>query len=148
MLFGELLLNKSAFTGEEIVNPLIDTGGEKTEKILSHLYHFFAPAPAGWYASKIIAAASGELDAAGRQNSVPEAIMSMFGIKYKERDIDMGKRFKRIGLGKVKQELSAEQRQARRALQRKQIDKDEYKSRIDEIKEKRDRLRERYKKIA
>ncbi len=45
MLLGEFFLNKSAFTGKEIVNPITDTTGEKFKKVADHIYKFAVPSP-------------------------------------------------------------------------------------------------------
>ena len=52
MIGAELALNKSAFTGDPIANPLTDTAGERARKALGHFYKSVMPnapwVPGSW----------------------------------------------------------------------------------------------------
>lgn len=94
-LFGELLLNKSAFTGSPITLET-DTGKEKLDKVTKHLWQSFAPnvpgLPYTYATQNILNAINGKTDAFGREQSVPMAIASSFGVKLGAYPPDVLKR--------------------------------------------------------
>lgn len=147
MLLGEFFLNKSAFTGKEIVNPITDTAPEKVAKWADHVYKFMVPSTLGWYASKIYGAATGERDSLGRDYSVPGALASTVGIKMKSRDIQEGRRWKAWDIQKELRELKKQARAVNRDFARKRIDKEKRADLLEDIHEKRMRAREKMKAI-
>lgn len=145
MLLGEFFLNRSAFTGQDIVNNITDTNGEKAKKWLDHVYKFVVPSPMGWYAGKVYGAMTGERDALGRDYSVPGALASSVGIKIKSRDIDEGKRWKAYDVRKELRELNKQLRTVNRDFVKKRFDKEKRAELANDIKEKRKRA---LKKLA
>jgi hypothetical protein len=83
-LLGEVVLNKSAFTGKSITQET-DTGTETAGKVFDHLYKALAPNIAflpGTHAFTSIAnAGGGKTDAFGREMSVAQAMASSVGVK-------------------------------------------------------------------
>jgi hypothetical protein len=84
MLLAEIALNKQGFTGKSITLDT-DTGVEQARKFADYLYKAFAPNIAvlpGTYAwTNIANSASGKTDSFGREQSLPQAIISSIGIK-------------------------------------------------------------------
>lgn len=84
VLVAEIALNKQQFTGKEIALDT-DTPAERAGKVVDYLWKAFAPniaALPGTYAWTGIAnAGGGKTDAFGREQSLPQAIVSSIGIK-------------------------------------------------------------------
>jgi hypothetical protein len=81
----ELVLNRSAFTGQPIVKET-DTLAEAAQKVLNHAYKSFTPnlpgLPATYSTERLMKAARGETDALGREYGVLEALASSVGVKF------------------------------------------------------------------
>lgn len=81
---GELVLNKSMFTGKDIVKET-DTPAQQAGKVADYLYKSFAPnvigLPNTYATTNVINAMSGKTDTFGRQQSVAQAVASSFGVK-------------------------------------------------------------------
>lgn len=92
MLGAEMMLNRSAFTGQDITNERTDTGFEKAEKIASYLWRSWMPSaawvPGSWYWDKIGRAVTGARDPTGRVYSLPQAVASSVGVKLKPQDVE------------------------------------------------------------
>ena len=84
VILGEVLMNKSAFTGKPIVLGT-DTPTEVASKVFSHLYKGFAPnlpgLPGTYATDAIVNAGTGKTDAFGREQSVAQAVASSVGVK-------------------------------------------------------------------
>ena len=93
-LAWELMLNKQAFTGEEITNDLTMTNPEKFTAVADYAWKAWTPAafwmPNSWYWTKIGNALYGATDTAGHPYSVPQAVLSSIGIKVKPVDVENG----------------------------------------------------------
>lgn len=98
-LFAELMLNKDSFTGKPIIQDT-DTKGEMVAKEADKLFKWLAPnlpLPGPGYLipgldkgqmqtyawQSIIDAGSGKTDPFGREQSLPQAVASAFGVKEK-----------------------------------------------------------------
>lgn len=83
-LLGELLLNKSQFTGKAITLET-DTATEKAGKVLDYLYKAMAPnliMLPGTYAWQATSdSLKGKTDSFGREQSPMQAVISSFGVK-------------------------------------------------------------------
>lgn len=83
-LFGELVANKSMFTGKPIVLET-DTAGEKVRKVADYLWKAFAPnllGVPGTYATQGVAdSITGRTDKFGREMSTAQALASSVGVK-------------------------------------------------------------------
>jgi hypothetical protein len=83
-LLAELFLNRSAFTGREIVKGT-DTALEQAGKITEYLWKALAPnmpgVPGTYGTDRIMHAAMGETDRAGNERSLAYAALNSIGIK-------------------------------------------------------------------
>lgn len=95
VLFGEVMLNKSAFTGKPITLDT-DTPLQKATKVTDHLYKAFAPnvlgLPGTYATTGVSEAAQGKTDAFGREQSVAQAVASSFGVKLGSYPTDVLRR--------------------------------------------------------
>jgi ddrB-like ParB superfamily domain/Zeta toxin len=90
----EFMLNKQAFSGDEITNDLTDTNADKAWKVADWAWKAWTP-PAFWnpgshYWTKIHNAITGAKDTAGNVYSLPQAALSSIGIKVKAVDVEDG----------------------------------------------------------
>ena len=89
---SDLLSNRVAFTGEDIVNREIDTAGEAWGKRFTYLARSVLPnapwIPGSWSVGTIMRALGDETDFRGRQYSELEAALRSFGPKVSTFDID------------------------------------------------------------
>ena len=78
MIGAELALNRSSFTGQDIVDPLADDGGTKFLKYLSFTAQAVMPSapyiPGSWYWNRI-AEAGRRTDPVGRTNTKTQAVL-------------------------------------------------------------------------
>jgi hypothetical protein len=130
MLAFELALNKQAFTGKEITNPLTDTLGEKMGKVGEWAYKAWMPSaawiPGSWYWQKIDAAWDDETDWLGKPYSLPQAVSSSFGIKLAPHDVQAGYGYRGMEIRRVKEALQFEMRMLEHQRRRRQISEDAY----------------------
>lgn len=95
VIAGEIVLNKSAFTGKPLTLET-DTGAEKAAKVGDYLYKAFAPNIVGLpntYATEgVVGSMTGRTDAFGRELSTPQAMASAFGVKLGSYPADVLRR--------------------------------------------------------
>lgn len=95
VLFGEVMLNKSAFTGKPITLDT-DTPLQKAQKVADHLYKAFAPnvlgLPGTYATTGVAEATQGKTDPFGREMSVAQAVASSFGVKLGSYPADVLRR--------------------------------------------------------
>ncbi|MGL4441808.1 MAG: hypothetical protein ACRCUE_21375, partial [Bosea sp. (in: a-proteobacteria)] len=100
MLAGELLLNRQAFTGQDIVNDKTDDWWDLTSKVGDWAWKSWMPSaawiPGSWYWTRIGNALKGATDFQGRPYSVPQAVSSSFGVKLKSQDVEAAMAWKGI----------------------------------------------------
>lgn len=122
MLAGEFILNRQAFTGQEITNDLTDDWWDKSAKVTDWAWKSWMPSapwiPGSWYWERIGNAMSGARDFRGRPYSVPQAVLSSAGIKVKPQDVRQGFYFHGLEFNRVEQELRAQMRRLARDRQR------------------------------
>lgn len=148
MIGMELAFNRSAFTGQDIVNPLTDDPWDRGRKSAEHLYKSWMPSaawiPGSWYWDKIDRAAGilGEraTDTQGREYSWPEAVASSFGVKLKPQDVEENFNFRQYGFAKQRRALDEEARRIDRRRDRKMISEPAYDRAIEDIERKRARI--------
>lgn len=91
---AELLLNRSAFTGQDIINKNTDTTAERAVKSAGYVWRQWIPSaawmPGSWYWQSIGNAMDGARDWSGRPYSVPQAVANSVGIKIKPQDVQEG----------------------------------------------------------
>ena len=97
MIAAEMALNRSAFTGQNIVDPLADDLGDKTLKYGAFLFQSYAPSAPyiyqSWYWNRIAEAGS-RTDPVGRTNTRTQAVLQSFGIKASSQDPELGYMYK------------------------------------------------------
>ncbi len=151
MIGAELMLNRAAFTGEDIVNDLTDSQGDKAAKWGDFLWKSWAPSapwiPGSWYYAKIKGAATGELDPLMREYSVPLAISSSIGLKLKPHDVGLNRRYQMMRLDAVERALSEQLQALSRDLSRQRIGQDFYDEQVEIIREKQRRAGEERRKL-
>jgi hypothetical protein len=144
MMGAELLLNRSSFTGDDIVNDLTDTGGEKAAKVGDYLWKSWLPSaawiPGSWYWEKIGNAATGATDAKGRDYSVPQALASSVGIKVKPQDVEEAQYWQAFDFEQVERELKKQGKAIGRQRDRNLISDATYEREMEKIGAKMDRL--------
>ena len=121
MIMGELVLNRSAFTGQDIVDPLADDLGDKTLKWGNFLFQSFAPSapyiPESWYWNRIAEAGKRE-DPVGRTNSRTQAVLQSIGIKVSSQDPELGYIYKQREFEATQRALKGQLNKAARDFQR------------------------------
>ena len=119
----EFMLNKQAFTGEEITNELTDTNADKAAKIADWAWKAWAPSsfwtPWSWHWTKIANAIYGAKPTPDAPPySVPQAVLSSLGIKVKPLDVENGIFWHFKDFQKVQKALKSEMRAAAYDLER------------------------------
>jgi len=104
---GEIAFNRVLFTGQDLTIKDLDEGADYWKKIGTEIWRQAVPSLGGGYGfSKLMAAAIGEKDWAGRERSVPEAIFdTLLGVKI--RSIDYRESYERR-MRKYQQLIGAE----------------------------------------
>lgn len=144
MLAAEFLLNRQAFTGNDITNELTDDNADKAENVADWAWKAWMPSapwvPNSWYFDKIWNAATGASDAQGRDYSLPQALINSIGIKAKSQDVESGLYWHNYDFKKVQFELRAQMRRLGRSRERNLISQAEYDRQAADITEKFSRL--------
>lgn len=151
MIAGELLFNRSVFTGRDIVKDT-DTAAETYRKALDHLYKAGAPnfvaLPGTWAFQGVADAGSGKTDVFGRERSLPQALGSSVGIKLQAYPQDVALHNARIEYARATRELRGNIYAHARQLRQKGIDKEEYRARVAgevvKLREMQAQMRERF----
>lgn len=143
MLAAELMLNRSAFTGQDIVNKRIDDFWDRTQKVGDYLWKNWMPSaawvPGSWYWNKIDASIRGAEGA----ETVPQAALSSIGIKAKGQDIEKNFQWRAYEFRKIEQELRFEARRISNARARNRMSEAEFNREMQALVEKSDRLKEK-----
>lgn len=143
----ELYMNRSAFTGDDIVNQLTDTLGERLGKRAKFAYQSMVPSapwvPGSWYFEKIKRAVWDDaLEWGSNEPYDPlEAVLSSAGIKLKPKDVQLGYRSWQMDYDKQERELAFQRSSLKRQAQRNLIDRETYEKAFEKLMEKRARLR-------
>lgn len=140
MLAAELMLNKQAFTGKEIVNHETDTGWDKTRKVSDWAWKSWMPGaawiPNSYYWDKIETAAEGGLDGAGRAYSVPLALASSMGIKLQPHNVELQRSYQEMSFDRAERSLKYELAALKRERQRNRISDSEYQQDVFHVQKK------------
>ncbi|CAO3403522.1 hypothetical protein [Azospirillum palustre] len=149
MIGAELGLNRSAFTGQDIINEHTDTLGERAGKTAGYVWRSWMPSaawvPGSWYWDRIGNAMDGARDWSGRPYSVPQAVANSMGIKVKPQDVQEG--FVAWGreFDKTERELEALAHRAGRDRERGLLSEVGYQRQIEGLMEKMGELEARRK---
>ncbi|MBF5094423.1 hypothetical protein F1643_07915 [Azospirillum sp. INR13] len=149
MIGAELALNRSAFTGQDIVNEHTDTLGERAGKTAGYVYKSWMPSaawvPGSWYWDRIGNAITGARDWSGRSYSLPQAVASSVGIKVKPQDVQEGFAAWGREFGKVERELEALARRASRDRERGLLSETGFERQMEDLTRKMGELEKRRK---
>jgi len=130
MIAGELMLNKAAFTKQEIFNKDADTPGEITGKVATHLYRSWMPSapwiPNSWYWNKIDRAMTGGRDSLMREYSVPQALLSSVGVKVTSHNAALGEEMRLRDISRTMGDIKWALRRLQKDRARGLIDEDEF----------------------
>jgi hypothetical protein len=145
MLAAELVLNRSSFTGQDIVNPMTDSGSDKAVKVGEYLWRSWMPSaawiPNSWYWNKINNARKGAREwGTNRRYSMGQAISSSVGIKVKPQDVEVGYLSWQLEFGRIERELNFESRKLRRDRERGLISEKQFHAGMESLMDKMDRL--------
>jgi hypothetical protein len=157
-LVGEMILNRSAFTGENIYDPLVDDQGERMAKAGDYLWKAWMPSapwvPGSWYFEKwqragiIPGGPEGPaLDYLDRPYGKPEAILSSVGIKAKGVDVEAGIDWKEWDIEKAQRAIKTKMRSVERDYGRNRITPEEFDARMTELEEKMDRTNDKLNEL-
>jgi hypothetical protein len=131
MIAGELFLNRSMFTGQDIVDPTIDTLGDKTKKYGEFMYRSLLPSAPwiydSWYWNKLSVAVKGGRDTLGRPISIPGAVLSSLGIKATGHDVELNFDYRRREFDRTERALKYALRLNQRDLARGIVSSKEHK---------------------
>jgi len=149
MIGMELYLNKTAFTGEEIFNPLTDTFSERMGARADYLWKSYMPSavwiPNSWYQEQLLRAVMG--DARQWNSNAPydagAAVLNSFGVKLKPQDVETGFAAWQLEFDRINNELDAKERSLVRQFERNLIDERALDRAVDRLNGQRDRLYER-----
>lgn len=151
VLFGEVVFNKSAFTGKPITLDT-DTGTQKATKLADHLYKAFAPnvlgLPGTYATTGVVEASQGRTDPFGREMSVAQAVASSFGVKLGSYPADV---LRRNLQGKAQSEVAEIEKniaQLKRQRQTNRISQDEFQEAVQvEVQKKAKVMRDLAEKV-
>jgi DNA repair protein RadC len=122
MVAAELYMNKSAFTGQQISDPLSSNWADKTKEYGSFAYQAIMPSapwiPMSWYWNRIKETAKGTTDPLGRTNSTTQATLQAFGLKVSSQDPELGYTYKAIEFDNTQRAYAARLNNAARRLAR------------------------------
>jgi hypothetical protein len=118
----EFMLNRQAFTGDDITNSLTMDNMEKFSAVSDWAWKGWMPSsfwtPRSWYWTKIGNALYGATDTAGHPYSVPQALLSSIGVKVKPVDVNDGIKWHMFDFMQVQTALKAEMRSLAGQLER------------------------------
>lgn len=144
---AELMLNKQAFTGKEIVNDLTDDWWDRTSKVGDYLYKSWLPSaayiPGSWYWQKVGNAITGARDFAGKPYNVATAAASSVGIKLQPVDVQENFAYRGIEFDKIERELKYQMSRLARDYARGLVSKDEAERQRERIIDKMRNLNQR-----
>lgn len=111
----ELTLNRSAFTGSDIVDRDTDTGMQAAGKRMDYLWKAWMPSaayiPGSWHFDKAASAFRDERDMLGRPYSRTTALLSGVGVKVQPHDVQLGYYFRSSELQRKRNAIRSEMRQ-------------------------------------
>jgi len=110
-----LMLNRSGFTGKDIVDWKYGTKGQQASQLLDYTYKAWMPSasyiPGSWHNDKLMSAIRGERDILDRPYSIPAAAATGFGVKVQPHDVELGYYFRGRELERRRAAIRSELRQ-------------------------------------
>ena len=142
-LFGEVIANRSMFTGKPITLET-DTPQQQAVKMAAYLYQAFMPnllgVPGTYATTGAVDAVKGKTDAFGREQSVAQAVASSIGIKLGSYPADVLLRNERAKASAQLMEIDKNIADLRRRRQRNTIDQKEFESGVQAERDKKDQV--------
>ena len=127
---ADVLWNRVAYSGEDVVNNEIDTIPEKAEKRGAYLWRASMPnlpfVPGTWTWKMLNQAISDERDIFGRQYSIPVAAVRAFGPKLKPQDPEYQYLMRTFDFRRERKELKRVAYQIASDYRRRRIGRDRY----------------------
>ena len=149
---GEVLYNRSQFTGQDIVNDMVDTGTEKSLKRMGYLWRATMPnigfIPGTWNYENLTRAFGDDVDLFGRQYSPTTAMIRQFGPKLYPFDKDAQMVSRMFEINKEIQALKTELSQKARLHSRNRISDSQWSSDQAKFQKKIGRLTERVQEFS
>jgi hypothetical protein len=146
VLAGEVVLNKSAFTGKSITLET-DTGTQQAAKVADYLYKAFAPnilgLPGSYATTGVLEAADGRTDPFGREMSTAQAVASAFGVKLGSYPEDVLRRNLKGAAQAQMMEIDKNISQFKRQRQTNRISEEEYQDKVSVEREKKRKIQEK-----
>ncbi len=151
VILGELIANTSLFTGQNITKAT-DTLSEKWGKAVGYLWKAAMPnmlgLPGTYASDAVMNAGSGKTDTFGREQSLPMAVSSSFGVKLASypQDVLIQNEARKLSaeIGELRRGLRSDSRQlARKGIDQEDMDKktatmqEKIKERTDEFNKKK-----------
>lgn len=143
VLAGEVVLNRSSFTGKPITLET-DTPTQQAAKLGDYLYKAFAPnvlgLPGTYATTGVMGSMTGRTDAFGRELSTPQSLASAVGVKLGSYPADVLRRNQVAATLAQTSEIDKNIAQLKRQLQTGRIDADELRDAIKVEQEKKVKL--------
>ena len=144
---ADLIWNRIAFSGEDVVNNEIDTMPEKAQKRAAYLWRAAMPnvafLPGTWTFEMMNRAVSDERDIFGRQYSIPVAMVRSLGPKLKPQDPEYQHLMRMFGFRRERKELKRVAYQVASDYRRRRISKARYDEEIASYRERMQALSQR-----
>ena len=144
---ADLMWNRVAYSGEDVVNNEIDTMAEKAEKRAAYLWRASMPnlpfLPGTWTWKMLNQAISDERDIFGRQYSVPVAMVRAMGPKLKPQDPEYQHLMRMFDFRRERKELKRVAYQVSSDWRRRRISRERYEREIDQFQKRMKELDER-----
>ena len=144
---ADVLWNRVAFSGEDIVNRDIDTGVEAAEKRMAYLWRAAMPnlpfVPGSWSWKMLNQAISDERDIFGRQYDIPLAAIRSFGPKMKPQDPEYQYLMRQFDFRRERKELKRRMYQISSDRNRRRIGKARFDRELKDFQERMNELAER-----
>jgi len=141
---GEVAWNRSQFTGQDIVNDMVDTGTEKAAKRMEYIWRALVPnlgfLPGTWNYENLTRAFGNDVDMFGRQYDVPTAMIRQFGPKLYPFDKTGQRAMRVMEYQRELQALNADLMQKSRLYARNRMNKAEFEKYTAKTQEKIERV--------
>jgi hypothetical protein len=142
-LFGEVIANRSMFTGKPITLET-DTPQQQAVKLAAYLYQAFMPnllgVPGTYATTGVRDAVKGKTDAFGREQSVAQAVASSIGVKLGSYPADVLLRNERAKASAQLMEIDRNIAALRRQRLLNKIDQDEFEDGVRVERAKKDQV--------
>ena len=143
VLAGEVVLNKSAFTGKPITLET-DTAAEKAQKLGGYLYKALTPnligLPGTYATDGVVGSMTGRTDAFGREMSTAQAVASSFGVKLGSYPADVLRRNLDAKAQAELMEIQKNISQLKRRALTGRLDRDEFTEAVEAEQEKKKKV--------